>query len=423
MLSPLSFLFDRVVRRGNLCYIDGRGTTRRFGNGEGDEIVFRIADFWTDLRISVDPSLAIGEAYMDGRLTLERGTIYDFVALLLENTGLAAPTVWIGCLEAVRRLLRRFQQFNSLSLSSRNARYHYDIDSEIYALFLDEDRQYSCGYFTSDDSDLDDAQLAKMRHIAAKLALMPGHRLLDIGSGWGGLCIYLAKLSEVSATGITLSPEQLKYSQQRATRDGLGKVVKFQLEDYRMLKGTFDRIVSVGMFEHVGINHYAEFFSRIGELLVDDGVAVIHSIGRSDGPGASNPFFRRYIFPGSYAPALGEVLSRVERSGLIVADIEILRLHYAKTLRLWRERFVSNWQKASDLKGERFCRMWEFYLAGAEAAFRYQGVIVFQMQLVKRLDALPLTRDYMVDTERRLEEAKDHDSQNDREVPVPGAAE
>lgn len=417
MLSPLAILFNKVVRRGNLYYIDGAGVVRRFGDGEGNEIVFRTTGFWTDLKISTDPSLAIGEAYTDGRLTMERGTIYDFIALLLENTGNAAPSLWIRGVEAARRLLRRFQQFNSLSLSSRNARYHYDIDSEIYALFLDEDRQYSCGYFTSDDASLDEAQLSKKRHIAAKLAMLPGNRLLDIGSGWGGLCIYLARLAEVSVTGITLSPEQLKYSQQRAAKDGLEKSVSFQLEDYRRLKGSFDRIVSVGMFEHVGINHYAVFFAKIRELLADDGVAVIHSIGRSDGPGASNPFFQRYIFPGSYAPALSEVLSRVERTGLIVTDIEILRLHYARTLRLWRERFVKNWQQAADLKGERFCRMWEFYLAGAEAAFRYQHVMVFQMQLVKRLDALPLTREYMDDTERKLEALKD------RGFPVQRAAE
>lgn len=417
MWSPVAGLFGRVVRRGNLCHIDGTGKVRRFGNCEGEEIVFRTADFWTELRIATDPSLAIGEAYMDGRLTMEKGDIYDFIILLLENAGPSAPTTWIRGVDAIRRLLRRFQQINSLGLSSRNARHHYDIDSNIYALFLDADRQYSCGYFTSDDASLDEAQFAKKRHIAAKLAIQPGIRLLDIGSGWGGLCLYLADLSDVSVTGITLSPEQLKYSQQRAANGGYKDRVDFRLEDYRKLDGSFDRIVSVGMFEHVGINHYADFFAKIRDLLTDDGVAVLHSIGRSDGPGASNPFFQRYIFPGSYAPALSEVLARVERSGLIVTDIEILRLHYAKTLRLWRERFVSNWTRAAELKGERFCRMWEFYLAGAEAAFQYQHVMVFQMQLTKRQDAVPLTRDYMVDTERELEAWKD------RGVGVPRAAE
>lgn len=406
MWSPLAVLFDHVVQRGNLRHIDGAGKVRRFGNGEGEEVVFRTSDYRTELAIAADPYLAIGEAYMDGRLTIEQGNIFDFITLLMENTGPSAPTIWIRSLDGTRRLLRRCQQINSLGLSSRNARYHYDIDSQIYALFLDEDRQYSCGYFTLDNASLEEAQLAKKRHIAAKLAIEPGHRLLDIGSGWGGLCLYLANLSEVSVTGITLSPEQLKYSQQRAANVSHGERVSFQLQDYRKLEGTFDRIVSVGMFEHVGINHYADFFAKIRDLLSDDGVAVIHSIGRSDGPGASNPFFQRYIFPGGYAPALSEVLTRVERSGLIVTDIEILRLHYARTLRSWRERFVRNWQHAVDLKGERFCRMWEFYLAGAEAAFLYQHVMVFQMQLAKRQDALPLTRDYMVDTERQLEAAK-----------------
>lgn len=414
MWSPLAVLFDRVVQRGNLRYIDRAGTVRVFGNGEGEEITFRTADLRTELSIVADPYLAIGEAYMDGRLTIEQGDIFGFITLLLENTGPSAPTVWIRGLDGIRRLLRRSQQINSLGLSSRNARYHYDIDSQIYGLFLDEDRQYSCGYFTSDKASLDEAQLAKKRHIAAKLALQPGHRLLDIGSGWGGLCLYLANLSEVSVTGITLSPEQLKYSQQRAASGGYGERVSFQLEDYRKLEGSFDRIVSVGMFEHVGINHYASFFAKIRDLLTDDGVAVIHSIGRSDGPGASNPFFQRYIFPGSYAPALSEVLSRVEQSRLIVTDIEILRLHYARTLRSWRERFARNWQRAAELKGERFCRMWEFYLAGAEAAFRYQHMMVFQMQLTKRLDALPLTRDYIVDTERQMYAAKDREASGQR---------
>jgi len=405
--SPLAALFNRVVRRGNLCHIDGSGSTRRFGNGEGKEIVFRTADLRTELRIAADPYLAIGEAYMDGQLTVEQGDIYDFITLLLDNAGPSAPTAWIRGVEAMRRLSRRLQQINSLNRSSRNAKYHYDIDGAIYALFLDEDRQYSCGYFTSDDASLEEAQRAKTRHIAAKLAIRPGDRILDIGSGWGGLCLYLANLSEVSVTGITLSPEQLKYSQQRAANDGYEGRVDFRLQDYRKLEGAFDRIVSVGMFEHVGINHYGAFFAKIRDLLTDDGVAVIHSIGRSDGPGASNPFLQRYIFPGGYAPALSEVLARVERSGLIVTDIEILRMHYAKTLRLWRERFVRNWQQATELKGEQFCRMWEFYLAGAEAAFQYQHMMVFQIQLVKRQDALPLTRDYMIDTERQLKALKD----------------
>lgn len=417
MPSPLTMLFERFVRHGNLCWIDNSGRARPFGDGRGSKIVCRTSDFMTEAKIGCDPSLAIGEAYMEGRLTFEQGTIYDFVALLMENAGNSSPSFGMRCLDGCRWLVRRAQQINSVSGASRNARHHYDIDGRVYDLFLDEDRQYSCGYFTSEASSLDEAQLAKKRHLAAKLALAGGQKVLDVGSGWGGLGIYFAKLADVSVTGVTLSPEQLNYSRQRAASEGLQGSVQFELQDYRKLTGTFDRIVSVGMFEHVGINRYSAYFAKIKELLDDSGVAVIHSIGRLEGPGVANPFFRRYIFPGGYIPALSEVLPHVERSGLIVSDIEIWRLHYARTLRLWRERFVRNWQRAADLKGERFCRMWEFYLAGSEAAFRYQNLMVFQLQLVKRLDALPLTRDYMLDAERGLKARKNE------ELPAPHAAE
>lgn len=402
MPSPMTLLFDRFLRHGNLHFIDHSGRVWRFGDGAGDKIVCRTSDFITEVKIGLDPSLAIGEAYMDGRLTIEQGTVYDFICLLLKNAGNSRPNLAMRCLEGVRRLLRRVQQINSIRSASKNARHHYDIDGRLYELFLDSDRQYSCGYFTREAASLEEAQLAKKRHLAAKLAIADGQKILDIGSGWGGLGIYFAKLANVTVNGVTLSPEQLNFSRQRVDQEGLGGAVHFELEDYRRLRGTFDRIVSVGMFEHVGINRYGEYFNKIEELLAADGVAVIHSIGRFDGPSISNPFIRRYIFPGGYIPALSEVLPWVERSGLLVSDIEIWRLHYAETLRLWRERFMRNWQRAAELKGERFCRMWEFYLAGSEAAFRHQRLMVFQMQLVKSLDALPLTRDYMFEAERRL---------------------
>ena len=249
---------------------------------------------------------------------------------------------------------------------------------------------------------LDAAQLAKKRHLAAKLALEPGHRVLDIGSGWGGLGIYLAKAVGADVTGVTLSSEQLKVSNERAAREGLQRSVRFELKDYRKASGRFDRIVSVGMFEHVGVNHYITFFRKVSQLLAEDGVALIHTIGRLGPPTATDPFIAKYIFPGGYIPALSEVVPSIERSGLIIADVEILRLHYAETLRAWRERFLANWDKAAAIRDERFCRMWEFYLAGSEAAFRYQDLVVFQVQIVKRVGALPITRDYMMDVEQRL---------------------
>ena len=262
------------------------------------------------------------------------------------------------------------------------------------------DRQYSCGYFTHRHHDLERAQLDKKRHLAAKLRLAPGQRILDIGSGWGGLALYLAGMYGCEVVGITLSEKQLKTSRLRAERAGLADRVRFELRDYREQTGSFDRIVSVGMFEHVGLKHYPEFFAKVRELLTDDGVAVLHSIGRMDGPGATNEWIRKYIFPGGYAPALSEVLPVVERLRLWVTDIEVLRLHYAETLRCWYERFQTNRAEIAKLYDERFCRMWEFYLAASEMAFRSMGHMVFQMQIAKRQDAVPLTRDYVSDWER-----------------------
>ncbi|WP_108683528.1 cyclopropane-fatty-acyl-phospholipid synthase family protein [Methyloceanibacter sp. wino2] len=284
----------------------------------------------------------------------------------------------------------------------RNVAHHYDIDGSLYDLFLDPDRQYSCAYFEEDGQSLEDAQEAKKRHIAAKLNLSDGMRVLDIGAGWGGLALYLAKTAHVDVTGITLSEEQLKVARDRAAAEGLSKAVRFELCDFRNLEGQFDRIVSVGMFEHVGTAHYRQFFRQLDRLLTDQGVALVHSIGQFDAPTATNPFIAKYIFPGGYIPALSEVMPAIEREGLLTTDVEILRLHYATTLRHWRQRFRSAWHTAAEKFGERFCRMWEMYLACSETGFRYQKLMVFQIQLAKSVDALPLTRDYMTDRERDL---------------------
>ena len=389
MFRPLDLVLRRVVSAGNLELVDARGRSHRYGDGAGPPVLARIADRWLERRLILDPRLALGEGYMSGRLRMERGRIYDLLALLVSNVHRRPLPCWTTGFDAARFIMRRIMQFNPTFRARRNVAHHYDIEGAIYDLFLDRDRQYSCAYF-ADGVGLDAAQLAKKRHLAAKLALAPGQRVLDIGSGWGGLGIYLAKAVGADVTGVTLSREQLNISNQRAAREGLQRSVRFELMDYRKIAGRFDRIVSVGMFEHVGVNHYATYFRKIGQLLADDGVALIHTIGRSEPPTATDPFIAKYIFPGGYIPALSEMVHGIERSGLIIADIEVLRLHYAKTLRAWRERFLANWDKAAAIRDERFCRMWEYYLAGSEAAFRYQGLVVFQVQLVKQDRCPPL---------------------------------
>ncbi|MBI3454097.1 MAG: class I SAM-dependent methyltransferase [Rhodospirillales bacterium] len=397
----LSLLFQRVFRIGRLTVIDATGKSQIFGEGEKPALTIRVHDDATARRIFFNPRLAIGEAYMDGRLTIENGDIYDFLdfcAINLQHLEQRGLTFDFGY--RLQLLFRRFQQFNPISRAQRNVAHHYDLSGTLYDLFLDNDRQYSCAYFTTDNDSLEVAQDNKKRHIAAKLLLKPGARVLDIGSGWGGLGIYLAKVGAGEVLGVTLSSEQHKVSNQRAAAAGLDGQVRFDLRDYRQQTGTFDRIVSVGMFEHVGVNHYREFFEHLKSLLAEDGVALLHSIGRSDGPGTTNSWIRKYIFPGGYSPALSEVLPAVEKAGLWVTDIEILRLHYADTLKEWRRRFQQARDEVRNLYDERFCRMWEFYLAGSEIAFRRQGHMVFQMQIAKSVNAVPLTRDYIQEWER-----------------------
>jgi cyclopropane-fatty-acyl-phospholipid synthase len=402
MYKLLDVILHRIVKVGDLTFVDGSGRSHRYGDGSGPPVVVRTTDRKIERQLALDPQLALGEAYMSGRLVMERGRVYDLLELVLSNARQHPPPRWTATADAARYLMRRLKQFNPSRRARRNAAHHYDIDGAIYDLFLDADRQYSCAYFEEGVEDLDQAQEAKKRHLAAKLALRSGHHILDIGSGWGGLGLYLAKSAACKVTGITLSTEQLKVSNERAAREGLARSVRFEFKDYRKVQGRFDRIVSVGMFEHVGINHYGSYFKKVRDLLTDDGVAVIHTIGRSQPPGVTNAFIAKHIFPGGYIPALSEIVPAVERSGLIISDLEVLRLHYAETLRAWRQRFLANWDKASAILGEEFCRMWEFYLSGSETAFRYQGLVVFQLQLTKRIDALPLTRDYMVEDERRL---------------------
>ncbi len=405
MFAPLRRIFGQVVANGNLTVIDCDGRSYHFGDKTGCPVVIRFTDRRLEWGLAFNPHLALGESYMAGRLIFEGGTIYEFLEIMLSCAARQPFPRWMSAVSDLRRLSKRVQQLNPILRAKANAAYHYDIDGSIYDLFLDSDRQYSCAYFQNID-DLEDAQRLKKRHIAAKLALTKGQRLLDIGSGWGGLGLYLAKVADVDVTGITLSAEQLRVSQARSEQSGLKRHVRFKIQDFRQIEGRFDRIVSIGMFEHVGVNHYRSYFQKLQSLLASDGVALLHFIGRSDRPTITNPFIAKYIFPGGYIPALSEVLPAIERSGLIVTDIEVLRLHYAETLRHWRQRFAANRRAAVGLRGEEFCRMWEFYLAASETAFRHQGLVVFQVQLTKQQDVLPLTRDYIHAEEDRLVECE-----------------
>ena len=403
MEYALKRVFARLVRQGDLVVRTAGGDTWRFGNGSGERIEIRFADRAAQWGLLLAPDLKLGELYMDGRLLIERGDIYAFLDMVLAPT-LGKPDPWpVRLIERFRMLWRRVAQANGLAKSRQNVAHHYDLDARFYSLFLDSDRQYSCAYYETPDTTLEDAQLAKRRHVAAKLALRPGDKVLDIGCGWGGLGLYLAGVAGAGEVlGVTLSTEQLAIANQRADAEGLSKRVQFELKDYRHLDQTFDRIVSVGMFEHVGIGNYATFFETCRERLAEDGVMLLHTIGLSDGPHSTNPFIDKYIFPGGALPSLSELTTVIEKSGLVLADVEVLRLHYAYTLRDWRRAFMARREEALALYDERFCLMWEYYLAACEAAFRHRSVVVFQLQIARRQDAAPLTRDYIAAAEEKL---------------------
>ena len=401
----LQYLLKTFISRGQFRVTTSRGTTFSCGDGTGKPVAVRFATRAAEWAILKDPELKLGETYMDGTFVVEQGTIADVLELVFSQT-IEAPQ-WGRLQWVFRYVRRRFQQFNPRRRARKNVAHHYDLDGRLYSLFLDADRQYSCAYFESLDQSLDDAQLAKKRHLAAKLLIPPGKsgqdlRLLDIGCGWGGLGLYLAELTGAKVTGITLSKEQFGMANSRATERSLSERAEFRLMDYRDLREHFDRIVSVGMFEHVGVNHYDTYFRTCAELLDDKGVMLLHSIGRSEGPGITNPWIAKYIFPGGYIPALSEVIPVIERNGLLVTDIEILRLHYAETLKHWRERFLAHRDEVERIYDQRFVRMWEFYLAASEMSFREQDMMVFQIQLTKRQDVVPMTRDYIGREEQRL---------------------
>ncbi len=403
MAKTFATLLGKLVLTGNLEVETADGVRHTFGDGTGPKLGARLTDRAAERELLIDPSFYLGELYMDGRFVVTEGSLYDILELGAKNLAKLEVLPWVKAIERARVLFRSFHQRNDRKRAKQNIARHYDHDIRIYELFLDSDRQYSCAYFEHPGQSLDDAQRAKKRHIAAKLLIDEGDSVLDIGCGFGGMAQYLAGVAGAGkATGVTLSEEQIAAAKARAERSGFAERLDFRLHDYRDVEETFDRIVSVGMFEHVGVAGYDEYFRNVRRLLKDDGVMLLHSIGRNSVPGATNAWIRKYIFPGGYIPSLSEVLPAIERAGLYVTDIEILRLHYAETLRAWRERFVANWDEAVKIAGERFCRMWEFYLAGSETSFRVDGHMVFQIQLARRQSAVPITRNYITEREDAL---------------------
>lgn len=400
MHSLIARMLSRLAIEPRIDVVFPDGTLQSIGQGAAPRLRMRIVDAPTELKLALNPELALGEAVMDGRVVVEQGSLYDLLDALVAAMHKARPQGWGKVLTGLRTAVRRFHQHNTPALAKRNVAHHYDLKSDFFRLFLDRDMQYSCAYFERPGVTLAEAQLAKKRHIIAKLDVQPGQRVLDIGCGWGGMALSIAGETGAAVTGITLSEEQLAIAKQRGADSGLP--VEFRLQDYRHLAEPFDRIVSVGMFEHVGVGYYRDYFRKIRELLSDDGVALIHTIGRSSPPGATNPFIAKYIFPGGYIPAMSEVSAAIEKEGLVITDVEVLRIHYAETLKAWRENFLARRNEAVAMYDERFARMWEFYLAACEASFRHDDLVVFQFQLAKKLDGLPITRGYIAEREGAL---------------------
>ena len=398
----LEALLRRWIRAGSLDLSIAGSRPVTIGDGSPAAVAVALSSRLWAAKIVAFPETAVGDAYMEGALVLERGDIYDLLDLAGRNMAHRPVPRHASSLKRWRHDLLATR--NARRQARRNVHRHYDLSNTFYRRFLDADLQYSCAYFDRPDLTLEEAQRAKQRHIEAKLLLRPGLKVLDIGCGWGGLALRLAADSQAAVDGVTLSTEQLELARRRAEEAGLARQVRYSLTDYRDVAGPYDRIVSVGMFEHVGRPNYLAYFRQVRRLLADDGVALIHSIGRTQPPGVTQPWIAKHIFPGGYIPALSEALAAVEEAGLYVTDVEVLRLHYAETLRAWRQRFAAARPTVERNRGERFCRMWEFYLAASEIGFRYAGHMVFQLQLTRRIDALPITRTYMAEAERRLAE-------------------
>lgn len=394
-IKLLDAFLRHLFRKGELRLTFPDGTKQTYGDGGTPSVAITLNEENLPRRIIMSPDLAVGEAYTDGTLTIENDDLYGFLTLAVSNIADQGQPWFRKPLVALRHLGRHLQQFNPASRSRSNVAHHYDLSGDLYDLFLDEDRQYSCAYFADPEMTLEEAQVAKKQHIARKLMIEPGMRVLDIGCGWGGMGLTLARDFGADVVGVTLSEEQHAMANQRAEAMGLADRAQFKLMDYRDVQGTFDRIVSVGMFEHVGVPHYNEFFRTVRKLLKDDGVALIHTIGRCAPPSTTSPWIAKYIFPGGYVPSLSEAAKAIENHDFHTADVEIWRLHYAETLRHWYDRFMENIEKAEALYDARFCRMWRYYLVACETTFRFNKQVVFQFQLAPKQDTVPLTRDYL----------------------------
>ncbi|CDM56681.1 MULTISPECIES: SAM-dependent methyltransferase [Rhizobium] len=406
MASAFLSIVKKLIRKGNLKLTLANGERHMIGDGTGDLVVVRVADEEAEKLIRRDPTLKLGEMYMEGRFILEHGSIYDFLEMVKQNTTNEIFDIPMAALLISRIALQQLKSRLPVNRNKRNVAHHYDLSERLFELFLDQDWQYSCAYYDPPGISLEEAQVAKKRHIAAKLLLEPNQRVLEIGSGWGGMGMYLAEAAPgLDVTGITLSEEQLKISRERSKQRGLADRVRFELQDYRTMTGQkFDRIVSVGMFEHVGIGNFDKYFKKVHALLADDGVMVLHSIARPKPSFATNAFIEKYIFPQGYIPSIGETIPAIEKAGLLVRDVEVLPLHYAQTLRHWRERFVVNKAAAVALYDERFFRMWEFYLAGSEIGFRWDELFVMQIQISKNQFSTPDNRNYIAQNEAKLKE-------------------
>jgi len=403
-MFPLSHMMKAFIKTGTLEVIDADNKRHVFSGKPGPKVVMKLHDKKLYRDLVFKSEIAAAEGYMDGTMTFEEGsTLREFLHLFSINRLSLAAYPLQKVLRSLTMLTRRKQQSNRVGQAQQNVAHHYDLGNEFYKLFLDKNMLYSCAYFHNDNQSLEQAQRNKLRLIAAKLNLKPGLKVLDIGCGWGDMALYLASMEDVRVVGVTLSTEQQKLATERAEEMGLSDRVEFRLQDYRKLDEQFDRIVSVGMFEHVGVSHYDEFFAKLNDLMPDEGLALIHSIGHMSPPGMASKFMRKYIFPGAYSPALSEVFESVERNSLWCLDLEFLRVHYAKTLAHWEKRFQENRAQVEEMYDERFARMWEFYLISAEAMFRTGSQLVFHMQLSRSRDAAPLTRDYTVDTQREFE--------------------
>lgn len=402
-MKLLSSLLRSFIKRGRMRVMDVDGNIHEFGSGEdGPTVTIRLHDKKLYRSLFFNPELAAGEAYMDGSLTMEEGsTCYDFMFLFSINRAPLGANPVQGLLRKGWKLFRRHQQKNSVERAKKQARHHYDLSTDLYRLFMDDGLNYSCAYYTSAEDSLEAAQAAKLTHLVAKLDLKPDMEVLEIGGGWGSLAIRMAQAG-ARVTSLNVSPEQVKIAEERVRAAGVEDRVTFVLKDYREFEGRFDRVISVGMMEHVGIGHLDEYFGKIRACLTDSGYAVIHSIGRMTPPGTTGPFIRKYIFPGGYVPALSEVFASTERLGLWVCDAEILRLHYYYTIRDWRVRFEEKRGAAAELYDEAFCRMWEFYLCAVELGFLHGSNMVFQLLLSKERDAVPIIRDFIVDNEREM---------------------